>query len=131
MPTIFTRIINGEIPCYKVAESDQFFAFLDIRPQTKGHTLCVTKREVDYIFDLSDEELAGLMAFSKRVAAAISAVVPSQRIGVAVIGLEVPHTHVHLFPLNSMADFGFGKPIVELSSDEMQALAAAIAAQYK
>jgi histidine triad (HIT) family protein len=130
MPTIFTRIIQGEIPCYKVAETDEFFAFLDIRPQTKGHTLCVTKREVDYIFDLTDEELAGLMVFSKRVAAALSATVPSLRVGVAVVGLEVPHTHVHLFPLNSMADFGFGKAPADLSTEDMQALATAIASNF-
>jgi histidine triad (HIT) family protein len=130
MPTIFTRIINGEIPCYKIAETEQFFAFLDIRPQTKGHTLCVTKQEVDYIFDLSDEDLAGLMQFSKRVAAALQQVVPCQRIGVAVVGLEVPHTHVHLFPLQSMADFGFGKPVADLSADEMRELADAVAAHF-
>jgi histidine triad (HIT) family protein len=130
MPTIFTRIINGEIPCYKIAETEQFFAFLDIRPQTKGHTLCVTKQEVDYIFDLSDEDLAGLMQFSKRVAAALQQVVPCQRIGIAVVGLEVPHTHVHLFPLQGMVDFGFGKPVADLSADEMRELADAVAAHF-
>lgn len=126
MATIFTRIVRGEIPCYKVAETPEFLAFLDVRPQTKGHTLCIPKTEIDYIFDLDDDHLARLMVFSKRVAKAIEQVVPCQRIGVAVVGLEVPHTHIHLFPLNSMGDFGFGKEPVGLSSDEMAALAAAI-----
>ncbi len=126
MATIFTRIVRGEIPCYKVAETPEFLAFLDVRPQTKGHTLCIPKTEIDYIFDLDDDHLARLMVFSKRVAKAIEQVVPCQRIGVAVVGLEVPHTHIHLFPLNSMADFRFGKEPVGLSSDEMAALAAAI-----
>jgi histidine triad (HIT) family protein len=121
--SIFSRIVAGEIPCYKVAETADYLAFLDVRPQTKGHTLCIPKQEVDYIFDLPDDQLAGLMVFAKRVAAAIEAVVPCQRIGIAVVGLEVPHAHVHLFPLNSMADFGFGKPVVELSADEMRQLA--------
>jgi histidine triad (HIT) family protein len=130
VPSIFTRIIQGEIPCHRIAETEEFFAFLDIRPQTKGHTLCIPKQEVDYIFNLSDEQLAGLMQFSKRVAHALQATVPCLRIGVAVVGLEVPHTHIHLFPLNSMADFGFGKSPVEMTNDELGDLAASVAAKF-
>lgn len=107
MPSIFTRIINGDIPCYKVAEEEDFFAFLDINPNSKGHTLCVPKREVDKIFDLDEETYLGLMAFSRRVGKAIEAVVPCKRVGMTVIGLEVPHVHVHLIPLHSMANATF------------------------
>lgn len=130
MASIFTRIVNGEIPGYKVAETDRFLAILDVRPQSKGHTLCIPKEEIDYIFDLEDETLADLWVFAKKVAKAVEAVVPCQRIGVAVIGLEVPHAHIHLIPLNSMKDMEFsGKAKVELSGEEMQALAAQIAEQ--
>ncbi|MBC8154455.1 MAG: HIT family protein [Bacteroidetes bacterium] len=107
MPSIFTRIINGEIPAHKIAETDDFLAFLDVFPTAVGHVLVVPKQEVDYIFALPDELYAGLMAFAKRIAPAIEKAVPCQRIGVAVIGLEVPHAHVHLIPLNSMADMDF------------------------
>ena len=107
MPSIFTRIINGEIPAHKIAETDDFLAFLDVFPTAVGHTLVVPKQEVDYIFALPDELYAGLMAFAKRIAPAIEKAVPCQRIGVAVIGLEVPHAHIHLIPLNSMADMDF------------------------
>ena len=130
MPSIFTRIVNGEIPCYKVAETEDFFAFLDITPRIKGHTLCIPKTEIDYIFDMEDAPLGALMAFSKKVAKSIEAVIPCQRVGIAVIGLEVPHAHIHLFPMNTMADFGFGRPPVSISAEEMQALAAAIGAAY-
>lgn len=126
MPTIFTRIVNGEIPCYKVAETDRFLAFLDITPRTKGHTLCIPKTEVDYIFDMEDQELADLMLFSKKVAHALKAVVPCKKVGVAVVGLEVPHTHVHLFPMNDMSDFGFAQPALTMSGDELAELAARI-----
>ena len=128
MPSIFSRIIAGEIPAHKIAETDEFVAFLDVRPQAKGHTLCVPKEEIDYIFDIDDEQLARLMVFAKRVGRAVEAVVPCQRIGIAVIGLEVPHAHIHLIPMNSMKDMKFtGEAKVNLSTEEMQALAAAIA----
>ncbi len=123
MPTLFTRIVNGEIPSYKLGETDDYYAFLDIRPMTKGHALAIPKREVDYIFDLPDAELAGLMVFAKRVARALEAEVDCRRIGVAVVGLEVPHTHVHLIPINSIGDVGFGRPPVEVSETEMSDLA--------
>ena len=129
MPTLFTRIVQGEIPCYRIAETEDYLAFLDVRPQAKGHTLCIPKREVDYIFDLADDELAGLMLFAKRVAKAVEQVVPCKRIGIAVIGLEVPHAHVHLIPLRTMQDITFGKEPVLLPAEEMSALAAAIAAK--
>lgn len=130
MASIFTRIINGEIPCHKIAETDDYLAFLDVRPQAKGHTLCIPKQEVDYIFDLNDDLLAGLMVFAKKVGKAVESVVPCQRIGIAVIGLEVPHTHIHLIPLNSMADMKFtGAAKVEMSQEEMAELAAAIRAK--
>lgn len=127
--TIFSRIIAGEIPCHKVAETDDYLAFLDIRPSAKGHTLCIPKRETDYIFDLPDTELAGLMLFAKRVAIAIEKVVPCKRIGVAVIGLEVPHAHVHLVPLNQLSDLTFGREPYPMTADELRELAALIAAQ--
>ncbi len=129
MPTLFTRIVQGEIPCYRVAETEDFLAFLDVRPQAKGHTLCIPKREVDYIFDLADDQLAGLMLFAKRVARGLEQVVPCRRIGIAVIGLEVPHAHVHLIPLQTMSDITFGKEPLLLPAEEMAALAAAIAAK--
>ncbi len=130
MASIFTRIVNGEIPCYKIAETDRFLAMLDVRPQSKGHTLCIPKQEIDYIFDLDDAMLADLWVFARKVAKAVASVVPCQRIGVAVIGLEVPHAHIHLIPLNSMKDMQFsGKAKVELSEEEMQLLAAQIAEQ--
>jgi len=128
MASIFTKIINGEIPCYKIAETSDFFAFLDIQPLTKGHTLVVPKKEVDYIFDNEDEVLAGLMLFSKKIAKAIEQIVACERIGVAVIGLEVPHTHIHLVPINGIGDLNFKKERVVLSQEEMQATAQAIAA---
>lgn len=129
MPTIFTRIVQGEIPCYRIAETEDFLAFLDVRPQAKGHTLCIPKREIDYIFDLDDDQLARLMVFARRVARAIEQVVPCKRIGVAVIGLEVPHAHVHLIPLNTMQDIAFGKTPLTFPPEELQALADAIAAK--
>lgn len=128
MASIFSRIVAGELPCYKVAETADYLAFLDIRPQVKGHTLCIPKREEDYLFDLTDEELAGLMVFAKRVAAALREVVPCKRIGVAVVGLEVPHAHVHLMPINAISDLGFRQPL-EMTSEELATLAAQIAAR--
>lgn len=131
MASIFSRIVAGEIPCYKVAEDEKYFAFLDINPVAKGHTLVIPKHEVDYIFDLDDEEYAGLMAFAKKVAAAMRKVMPCKRIGVAVLGMEVPHTHVHLVPLNKESDMNFFKEKLSLPADEMQRIAAAIAAKFE
>ena len=107
MPTIFSKIVSGEIPCHKIAETDDFLAFLDVFPCATGHTLVIPKREIDYIFDLDDEMYLGLMKFAKSIEPAIRKTIPCKRIGVAVIGLEVPHAHVHLIPLNSMADMDF------------------------
>lgn len=129
MPSIFTKIINGEIPCHKVAETDEFLAFLDVRPMTEGHTLCVPKREVDYYFDLTDEELTKLTLFSKAVALAIKKVVDCKRVAVGVLGLEVPHAHVHLVPVVSEDDFRFGKSI-EVSADRTAELREAISEAY-
>lgn len=131
MATIFTKIIKGEIPSYKVAESDKYYAFLDIAPLQKGHTLVVPKREEDYLFDLSDEDLADMMVFAKKVAKAIQKAVPCQRIGVAVIGLDVPHAHIHLVPLNGGSDLNFSNPKKEFSKEEMQACADQIAANFQ
>lgn len=123
MSSIFTKIINGEIPCYKIAESKDYFAFLDIRPLSKGHTLVVPKVEVDYIFDLDNELFAGLHLFSKIVAEAIQKSVDCKRVGIAVIGLEVPHAHIHLIPFNTMNEMNFSNPKLELSKEEMQDIA--------
>jgi histidine triad (HIT) family protein len=130
MASIFTKIIKGEIPAFKVAENEEFLAFLDIRPVQPGHVLVVPKVEVDYIFDLDDELLSRLMIFSKRVAKAIKAAIPCQRIGMAVIGLEVPHCHVHLAPINSIHDMDFSRP-KDISKEDMLAIAAAISAQME
>lgn len=129
--TIFSKIIKGEIPCYKVAENDRFFAFLDIRPMTKGHTLVVPVSEVDYLFDLPDDELADMMVFAKKVATAIREVVPCKRVGIAVLGMEVPHAHIHLVPLNKESDLSFQRSPVELTAKEMEELAAAILQRTK
>lgn len=130
MASIFTRIVQGEIPCYKIVETEHYLAFLDIRPQAKGHTLCITKQEIDYIFDVDDELYQGLWMFAKKVAKAVKKVVPCKRVAIVVIGDEVPHTHVHLIPFNSMEDVRFsGRAKVELSQSEMTSLAARIAAE--
>lgn len=123
MDTLFTRIIKGDIPCYKVAENDQFFAFLDISPLAKGHTLVIPKIQEDYIFNLEDSTLAELMIFAKKVAKAIEVNIPCKRIGVAVIGLEVLHTHIHLVPINSVNDLSFKNERVDVTSEEMTDLA--------
>lgn len=123
MSTIFSKIIAGDIPSYKIAENDEFYAFLDIRPMAKGHTLVVPRQETDVFFDLSDDTLRSCMVFCKSVANAIESVVPCNRIGVTVMGLEVPHAHVHLIPINSMRDMSFEKSPVELTDDEMRQLA--------
>ena len=118
MATIFSRIIQGEIPCYKIAEDDRFFAFLDINPLSKGHTLVVPKQETDYIFNLEDDTLGPMMVFAKKVAKAIEKAVPCKRIAVAVIGLEVPHAHIHLVPITQEGDLDFKKEHVKLSTEE-------------
>jgi histidine triad (HIT) family protein len=126
MASIFSRIIAGEIPCYKVAEDENYFAFLDISPLAKGHTLVIPKTEVDYIFDLDNETYAGLTLFAKKVAEALKKAVPCQRVGVAVLGLEVPHAHIHLVPLQKESDMLFNKPRLELSAEEMTKIAQSI-----
>ncbi len=123
MPSIFTKIINREIPGYIVAEDDRYIAFLDINPLVLGHTLVVPKQEVDFIFDLDDDTLAGLNVFAKKVAHAIKKAVPCRRIGVAVIGLEVPHTHVHLVPMNAMGDLNFTRTKLSPSKTELEGVA--------
>ena len=125
MPTIFTRIINGEIPCYKIAEDENFFAFLDINPNAKGHTLCIPKKEVDKLMDLDMDTYLGLMAFSRKVAKAIEAALDCERVGLTVIGLEVPHAHVHLIPLNEMKDATFQHKIV-LEKNDFETIATSI-----
>lgn len=129
MASIFSRIVSGELPAYKVAEDDRHLAFLDITPLVEGHTLVIPKREVDYIFDMPAEELAALHLFAQRVAKGVAAAVPCRRIGVAVIGLEVPHAHIHLIPMNKVADMNFANPKIKVADDRMQELAAAIAAK--
>jgi histidine triad (HIT) family protein len=123
MATIFTKIINGEIPCHKIAEDENYLAFLDIMPLAEGHTLVIPKREIDYIFDIEDELLSGLMLFAKKIAPALSQACPSRRIGVSVIGLEVPHAHVHLIPLNNMNDINFTREKLKPTQDELTATA--------
>lgn len=128
MASIFTRIINGEIPCYKIAEDENYFAFLDINPLAKGHTLVVPKKEVDYLFDVDDTTLAGMMVFAKKVALAIDKAIPCKRVGVAVLGLEVPHAHMHLVPINGGFDIEFSKPKLKLTPEEFKDIAAKIIA---
>ena len=123
MATIFTKIISGEIPSYKIAENDDFFAFLDIRPLAKGHTLVIPKKEVDYIFNMDDNSLSGLHLFSKKIAIAIEKVVKCKRIGTAVLGLEVPHAHIHLIPINNVSDINFANPKLVFSNEELEILA--------
>ena len=119
MPSIFTRIINGEIPCYKIAEDNHCIAFLDVNPLVLGHTLIVPKKEVDYIFDISDDEYTYLWNFAKYVARGVQAAVPCKRVGIAVIGLEVPHAHIHLIPLNRISDMNFANPKMKVADKEM------------
>lgn len=129
-PSIFTKIVNGEIPAYKIAEDDRYLAFLDVFPTTKGHTLVIPKQQIDYLFDLDDELYLGLMAFAKKVAAAVEKAVPCKRIGVAVVGLEVPHAHVHLIPLNKMADMNFANK-QKFSKEEFEEVAEKIRQVYE
>jgi histidine triad (HIT) family protein len=126
MATLFTRIIQGEIPCHKIAENDKFIAFLDITPVAKGHTLVVPKMEVDYFFDLNSDLLAEINLFAKEVASKLQKTIPCRRIGVAIIGLEVPHAHVHLIPLNTMADINFSAERLKMSHEELATLATEI-----
>ena len=128
--TIFSRIINGEIPCYKIAEDENYFAFLDINPLNWGHTLVVPKREEDYLFDLADDELAGMVVFAKRVAKAIKETLPCKKVGMAVLGLEVAHAHIHLVPLKSEGDMDFHKKISDPDAEKMKQIAAAISENF-
>ena len=131
MATIFSRIVAGEIPCHKVAEDEEFFAFLDINPVAKGHTLVIPKKEIDYIFDLEDALLGRMMAFAKRVARAQEAAIPCKRVGIAVMGLEVPHAHIHLIPITKGSDMCFGGKKMTITQDELAAVAALIRKAYK
>ena len=131
MATIFSRIVAGEIPCPKVAEDEEFFAFLDINPVAKGHTLVIPKKEIDYIFDLEDALLGRMMAFAKRVARAQEAAIPCKRVGIAVMGLEVPHAHIHLIPITKESDMCFGGKKMTITQDELAAVAALIRKAYK
>ncbi len=130
MASIFSKIIKGDIPSHKVAEDEHFYAFLDINPLVKGHTLVIPKVEVDYVFDLDDEILSGLMLFSKQVGKAIQSVIPCNRIGIMVMGLEVPHAHVHLIPINEMGDMNFSNPKLALSNEEFTDIARNIRAKF-
>ena len=130
MPTIFSKIAKGEIPCYKVLEDENYLAFLDIFPVAKGHVLVIPKKENDYIFDLSDKDLSGLILFAKKVAVAMEKALPCERIGVAVLGLEVRHAHIHLVPLNTERDIDFSKPKLTFTADQFGAIASSVAAQF-
>lgn len=130
MPTVFTKIINGEIPSYKIAEDENFYAFLDINPLKKGHTLVVPKMEEDYVFNLNDQTLQELMLFSKRVAKAMKEAIPCLRIGVSIIGLEVPHAHVHLIPIDHINDMSFNRPKLVLDSEIMKKIQESIAVNF-
>lgn len=130
MSSLFSKIVNGEIPCCKIAESDDFLAFLDISPLVKGHTLVIPKKEIDYIFDIEDELYKGLWQFSKRVSKAIQKTVPCKRIGVAVIGLEVPHAHIHLIPMNRVSDMNFASPKLSVAKAELEMIANKISKEF-
>ncbi len=130
MASIFTRIVQGEIPCHKIAESDHYLAFLDISPLADGHTLVIPKQEVDYIFDLEESLLAGLLPFARNVGKAIEQIVPCERIGISVIGLEVPHAHVHLIPINSVQDLNFARPKLSRNTEELADMATRIRTAY-
>ena len=131
MATIFSRIVKGEIPSYKVAEDERFYAFLDINPLAEGHTLVIPKQEVDYLFDLDPETLSGLTLFAQRVAKAIEKEIPCKRIGVAVLGLEVPHAHIHLVPLNRESDIDFHKPKLKLTPERFMEIANRISTEFE
>lgn len=129
MTSIFTKIVNGEIPAYKVAEDDHYLAFLDINPLASGHTLVIPKKEVDYLFDLDEKNYLGLQAFARKVALALKKAIPCKKVGVAVLGLEVPHAHIHLVPLNSEQDINFSRPKLQPSSEELETVRQSIAKQ--
>lgn len=131
MASVFSKIVNGEIPCYKIAEDDRYLAFLDIFPLAVGHVLVIPKAEVDYIFDLDDLSIGGLMLFSKRVAIALKKAIPCKKVGVVVLGLEVPHAHIHLVPLNKESDVNFSKPKLKLTDQEFSEIAAKIVNEFK
>lgn len=131
MPSIFSRIVAGEIPCYKVAEDENYLAFLDINPLQKGHVLVIPKQETDYIFDLEETVLSGLFVFAQRVAKAIKSTIPCERIGVTVIGLEVPHAHVHLIPINGMMDMEFSRSKLQLTQEEFSSIATSISNNFE
>ena len=131
MATIFSRIVAGEIPCHKVAENEEFFAFFDINPVAKGHTLVIPKAEVDYLFDIDDPKLGRMMAFAKRVARAQEAAIPCKRVGLAVMGLEVPHAHIHLVPITKESDMYFGGKKLSLSSEELAEIAQSIRERFE
>jgi histidine triad (HIT) family protein len=126
MASIFSRIVSGEIPCHRIAENDEFLAFLDINPLAKGHTLVIPKEEIDYIFDIEDDTLAEMMLFAKKVGLAIEKAVPCERIGISVIGLEVPHAHMHLIPINHIGDMNFSRPKLSFSQEELGKIAESI-----
>ncbi len=129
MASVFSKIVNGEIPSYKIAEDEKYFAFLDISPLVKGHTLVIPKKETDYIFDIDDVEYERLWTFAKKIAKAIGSSVPCKRVGIAVIGLEVPHAHIHLIPMNRVSDMNFANPKIKVHAEEMERIAAAIRAK--
>lgn len=131
MATVFSRIAVGEIPSYKIAEDDRFYAFLDINPRKRGHTLVIPKQEVDYLFDLDEGNLGDLFRFAQRVAKAIKQVVPCNRVGVAVLGLEVPHAHIHLIPIDAEGDMNFSRPVYKMSAEQMQQLAQMISDKFE
>jgi len=126
MPSVFSRIVAGEIPCHRIAEDEEFLAFLDITPVAMGHTLVVPKLEIDYIFDIDDDTLGRLFSFSKKVAIQLKRAVPCRRVGMSVIGLEVPHAHVHLLPMNTMSDINFSGERVKMTQEQLEVLASAI-----
>ena len=130
MASIFSKIVAGEIPCYKIAECEKYFAFLDIHPLTKGHTLVIPKKEIDYLFDMEDSEFSEINLFAKRIAIALKKAIPCKRIGAAVIGLEVPHAHIHLVPIQNESDLLFSNPKLNLDSEEMEKIAADIRRQF-
>ncbi|MFP4058881.1 MAG: HIT family protein [Bacteroidales bacterium] len=131
MATIFTKILQGEIPSYKIAENDKYFAFLDINPLAKGHTLVIPKQETDYIFDIEDDTLGGMMVFAKKIALAIDKVIECKRVGIAVLGLEVPHAHIHLIPINNLGDINFHNPKLNLSEEEFKSIARKISTEIQ
>lgn len=128
MPSVFSKIVKGEIPCHKIAEDENYLAFLDISPLAKGHTLVIPKKEVDYLFDVDDELLGGMMVFAKKLARAIDKTIPCKRVGVAVLGLEVPHAHIHLIPINKLSDIDFSRPKLKFTQEELAETASLIRA---